>query len=163
MFYFQSDENAGDVTPQKKKKSSKEDELLKLAADHLKEANDDGAVLARSWGAQYNKLRTEQQVFAKKIFADVLFYGEMGFLDMNCTRGIQSVLERNSRSSTPSSRSPSASTASTSSHPPTMYYVQPRSIQRQSARSSNILNTNEITYASFQDLFDSVSQDVDIE
>lgn len=94
-FSFQSYKSPEVSEPPKKKIAlSKEDPLVKITCDHLKEADDDAAILARGWYTQYNQLSMDQQIFARKIISDVFFYGCLGRLNENNILEIQSLLHK---------------------------------------------------------------------
>lgn len=64
----------------KKRKSTAEDDLLKLACQKLGSSDNASSSLAKGWATQYEEMSKEQKVFSRTIISDVLFHGCLGKL-----------------------------------------------------------------------------------
>ncbi|KAF5273669.1 hypothetical protein FQA39_LY07359 [Lamprigera yunnana] len=84
--------------PQKKRRKVDESaELISLAQKHLQEPQTEFDKIASAWAVELQKMKPQQQLFAKKAINDILFEGQIGSLhrysiQINCL----------SRTSTPS-------------------------------------------------------------
>ena len=67
----------------KKKKSRKLDEsqeLISSARKRLQQPQSEFEKIASAWAVELQKMKPQQQLFAKKVINDILFEGQMGTL-----------------------------------------------------------------------------------
>ncbi|XP_055904141.1 uncharacterized protein LOC129939961 [Eupeodes corollae] len=61
--------------------------------NYFKESNNDAAILAKAWETQYSELSSQQKVFVRKLFSDVLFTGCLGKLNEQVVVSVHRLLE----------------------------------------------------------------------
>ncbi|KAK5650170.1 hypothetical protein RI129_001199 [Pyrocoelia pectoralis] len=94
------DDRKNNGPPQKKRRKVDESaELISLAQKHLQEPQTEFDKISSAWAVELQKMKPQQQLFAKKAINDILFEGQMGSLhrdsiQINCL----------SRTSTPSNK-----------------------------------------------------------
>ncbi|KAF5272094.1 hypothetical protein FQA39_LY01177 [Lamprigera yunnana] len=57
--------------------------LLDIACQRLQNPISDSEIIAKGWGIEFNKMRPDQQLYAKKFIDDILFEGRLGNLHRN--------------------------------------------------------------------------------
>lgn len=55
-----------------------------MACQHLQAATSNGEILGRAWGAEYDRLNPDQQLFAKRVMDNVMYEARLGNLT-GCT------------------------------------------------------------------------------
>ncbi|KAF5274918.1 hypothetical protein FQA39_LY18696 [Lamprigera yunnana] len=68
------------VTQEKRRKVDESAKLISLAQKHLQESQTEFDKIASAWAVDLQKMKPQQQLFAKKAINDILFEGQMGSL-----------------------------------------------------------------------------------
>ncbi|XP_049312337.1 uncharacterized protein LOC125778465 [Bactrocera dorsalis] len=85
----------------KKRKITEEDNLIKIACEHLKSQNnsnqqnnnDPDDVVAKTWGAQLKEMEPQQKILARKLISDVLFQGCVGNLNNSHIQELSNIFQ----------------------------------------------------------------------
>jgi len=51
-----------------------------MACPHFQNSSSDSYILAKGWGIEFNKMKADQQLYAKKFTDDIIYEGRLGNL-----------------------------------------------------------------------------------